>query len=240
MIVNVKLNKMNDKIKIHYIYKVTDPNTKEFYIGVRSCIGPSEDDTKYKGSMKAWKVDKSILVKNIILELPTRAEANQKEVEYITYYKKHFKDKHLCKNAYVHGIGFCKEGTKMSEQSIKKLSEAKKGKNPWNKGKKMSDEHNKKNSEAQKGKKASDETKKKLSEARKGNKNSLGNKHSQETKNKISESLKGNQYCLGYHHSDKTKKKMSDSKKGIKFTNEHKENMKLAWVKRRNNKKEAI
>lgn len=80
-------------------------------------------------------------------------------------------------------------GRIQSEEMIRKMSESKKGKTSWNKGKKLSEEH-----------------KKKLSEARKGktpwNKGTHGlmniwnkgktNVYSEETLIKISESLKGN------------------------------------------------
>ena len=62
-------------------------------------------------------------------------------------------------------------GTKLSEETKKKISEAKKN---------MSEETKKKMSEAQKGRKLSEETKKKISEAQKGR------KLSEETKKKIS------------------------------------------------------
>ena len=88
-----------------------------------------------------------------------------------------------------------KKGKKRSDETRRKLSEAKKGeKNPnygkpaWNKGKHLSEETKKKMSEAHKdqtpwskGKKFSEEYKKRLRESHKGknigNKNALGNKN---------------------------------------------------------------
>jgi hypothetical protein len=50
----------------HYVYRIDDPITKEFYIGSRSCKCAIEDD-KYMGSMKTWNPDnKSRLVKTIL------------------------------------------------------------------------------------------------------------------------------------------------------------------------------
>jgi len=50
----------------HYVYRLDDPITKEFYIGSRSCTCKIEDDT-YTGSYKTWKPqDKSRLVKTIL------------------------------------------------------------------------------------------------------------------------------------------------------------------------------
>jgi len=50
----------------HYVYKITDPITNEYYIGSRSCNAtPSEDD--YMGSYIRWKPeDESRLVKEIL------------------------------------------------------------------------------------------------------------------------------------------------------------------------------
>ena len=76
------------------------------------------------------------------------------------------------------------KGKKRSEETRKKLSEAKKGKqfseehkkklSEAHKGKSLSEEHKKKLSEAHKGKCLSEETRKKMSEAQKGNKNVRG------------------------------------------------------------------
>ena len=95
-------------------------------------------------------------------------------------------------------ISKANKGKKMSEESKKKMSEAKKGKPGPNKGKKFSTETRKKMSEAKKGensqwygKQLYEETKKKMSEAKKGNKNALGCNRSEETRNKTSEAMKG-------------------------------------------------
>jgi len=56
-------------------------------------------------------------------------------------------------------------GLKRSEESRKKMSDAKKGVVPWNKGGHHTEEANKKNSESHKGKIKSEETRQKLSEA---------------------------------------------------------------------------
>lgn len=87
-----------------------------------------------------------------------------------------------------------------------KTSESMKGKEPWNKGKHLSEEHKKRigktNKIAQKGKKLSEETKQKISEAKKGH------TVSEETKRKISEANKGHTV------SEETRKKMSEAAKG--------------------------
>jgi len=89
-----------------------------------------------------------------------------------------------------------------SEETKRKLSEAKKGeRNPFY-GKHLSEETKRKMSESTKGKPKSEETKRKMSEAQKG-------KHlSEEHKRKLSESQKGK------HLSEETKTKMSEAQKG--------------------------
>lgn len=78
-----------------------------------------------------------------------------------------------------------------SEITKKRISESGKGREPWNKGKRLSKEYRKKLSESHKGKsnnwegrKHSEESKKKMSEAHKGI------KLSEETKKKLSEASK--------------------------------------------------
>lgn len=94
-----------------------------------------------------------------------------------------------------------------------------KGKQAWNKGKKMSEEFCRKDSESHKGKHASDETRRKMSAMRKGEKHPMyGKHHSEETRNKISEANKGK------HHTEDAKKKMSAQRKGMRFFNNGKIN----------------
>lgn len=93
------------------------------------------------------------------------------------------------------------------------------GREPWNKGLKLSPEICKINSECHKGLKASDETRAKMSIQRSGEKNPMyGKTHTEETKNKIRESNSGeNSWNYGKHLSEESKKKLSESKKGKKM-----------------------
>ena len=75
-------------------------------------------------------------------------------------------------------------------------------------GKHLSEETKKKISDARKGKPKSSETRKKMSEAKKGNKYALGCKRSDETKKKMSESKKGKLI------SEEHKNKISEANKG--------------------------
>ena len=98
-----------------------------------------------------------------------------------------------------------------TEETKRKLSEARKGERNSMYSKHHSEETKRKLSEANKGRQFSEETKRKISEAGKG-------KHrSEETKRKISEAKKG-KYCgekshgYGKHRSEETKRKISESK----------------------------
>lgn len=101
------------------------------------------------------------------------------------------------------------------------MSEARKGRAPWNKGKHHSEETKRKISEALKGenspsygKHPTEETRKKLSEAGKGEKNSFyGKHHTAETRKKLSEAAMGNRHSYGNRFTEETRKKMSEAHK---------------------------
>lgn len=130
-----------------------------------------------------------------------------------------------------------------SEETRKKLSETKRGKNNPFYGKKgethprygthHSEESRKKMSGSKSGennpnynkigknspnygREHTEESRKKMSEALKGEKHPLyGKSHSKKTKRKMSESMSGeNNPRYGVHHSEESKKKMSESKSG--------------------------
>ena len=93
----------------------------------------------------------------------------------------------------------------VTEETRKKISQNRRGKTPWNKGKKLpplTDENKRKISETERGKVLSEETKIKIREANKGK------VLSEETKIKIREANKGKVF------SEETKKKLSESHKG--------------------------
>lgn len=92
------------------------------------------------------------------------------------------------------------KGKEFSNEHKEKLSNAKKGYIPWNKGKKASAEARKRMSESAKGKKLSEETKRKMSDAHKGKKFSeehranigkavKGRKKTKQVKDKIGDSV---------------------------------------------------
>ena len=124
-------------------------------------------------------------------------------------------------------------GAVMSEETRNKISEAlkgennhqygKKGKDAPNYGKVPSEETRRKLSEAKKGKKHSEETRRKQSERMKGENNlNYGKSPSEETRRKRSEANKGKT------HSKETRKKQSEAKKGIKWWNDGKGNTKMS------------
>jgi hypothetical protein len=88
----------------HYTYLLIDPVTGQFYIGSRTCKGVTpQEDTKYMGSMKAWKPEnKSRLKKTILSEFTTRKEADLHEGEL----QKLFINDPLNENYYIQTVGF--------------------------------------------------------------------------------------------------------------------------------------
>ena len=115
------------------------------------------------------------------------------------------------------------KGKHLSEETKRKMSEAKKGKSAyWNIGRHHSEEARKKISETSKGKHLSKETRRKMSEAKKGNQHRKGMHISEETKKKMSKSHKG------MHISEETKRKMSEAKKGRHWYNNGTKNI---WSK---------
>jgi len=67
----------------HYVYKLEDKITGEFYFGSRTCKGEIKDDT-YMGSPTVWKPERMNLVKTIIKEnFKTRNNATKYEAGII-------------------------------------------------------------------------------------------------------------------------------------------------------------
>jgi hypothetical protein len=129
----------------HYTYKITQPLTGFYYIGVRSCEGEPINDN-YKGSMISWKLtkeEKSLCIKEIIAQYDTREEANEDEEFMINQIKKDWKDSN-CKNGNSGKGKFCTLGLSHTEETKQKMSISQKGKPSPHKGKKrkpLSEEH---------------------------------------------------------------------------------------------------
>lgn len=165
----------------HYIYKIINTITKEYYIGVRSHKDPIVD--KYMGSSSIWtknwiKDNKNILIKEIIDDsFLNREEANKEEVIILKQHKEDI----LCINCLFEIIP-SHLGRKQSEEWIRKRIKSGEQANMYGKhhteetkqriskslmGRVVSEETRKKIGEGHKGKIVSEETKKKQSDTKK-------------------------------------------------------------------------
>ncbi len=159
-------------MKYHYTYKITQPSTRFYYIGVRSCTCNPINDP-YMGSMHSWKLtkdEKALCIKEIIAQYDTREEANDDERFMISQIKLDWKDTN-CMNKHIPGKGYCVLGIKRGP---------------------MPEEHRAKISATCKGKPKSEETRAKMSTSKKGEKNKMyGKPKSEETRAKMSAAGKG-------------------------------------------------
>lgn len=164
----------------HYNYKITNTETGEFYIGVRSCKCPIELDS-YMGSSSVWnkiyiKEHSSCLRKEILETFETRKLANGGEVKLL----KQVEQDPLCINKY---FDYTPDltGTKQTPEWIEKrklfgerngmfgkhhTEEAKKSMSEKLTGRILSEETRKKIGNAHRGKVYGEETREKISKAR--------------------------------------------------------------------------
>ena len=154
-----------------------------------------------------WDNFEHIIIATDLLE----EQAKEMEIELIAKYDSTNQDK-----GYNHSLGGeGANGYKHTEESKRKMSEAKKGKydgenNPMY-GKTFSKEHRRKISESQKGKTLSEEHKRKISETISGENHPwYGKKHTEETKRKMSEAKKGK--TLSEETKEKIKKNHADTR----------------------------
>ena len=124
----------------------------------------------------------------ILYERLTQKEAEQKEIELITFYKS---------NQRKFGYNIANGGNTIGKHSEKTKTKI---------------------SNAHKGKKQSEELKKRLIKANTGNKYRFGSHQTEEAKRKISEANKGNKYSLGRIVSENTKEKIRILNKGKHFS----------------------
>lgn len=170
----------------HYIYRLEDKTTGEFYWGVRTCRCDPKDD-KYMGSMLRWKPNKENLIKTTIIEYENRQQAAKAEEIVISFYID--KNKFPLNRNYAVGHFFERSYTSLSIEQKLKMSKALKGKPKSDTMKrkvseslktsikfkeyvskekpKRSEESRKKTSESLKGRQVSEETRKKISAANK-------------------------------------------------------------------------
>lgn len=203
------------------IYKTTNLINGKIYIGQ-----DSKNNNKYLGSgdllKKAIKkYGKENFKKEILETCSSQLELDEKERLYI--FELNSTDKNIGYNISVGGRNGTTLNRKMSNETKKKMSDAKLGI-------KFTDEHKENLSKSRIGKILSDETKKKMSDSQKLvirkpmseetkekiRKTKKGIKLSKETKEKMSKSHMGDKnHFYGKNHSEETIIKISESKKGI-------------------------
>ena len=220
-------------MKYHYVYKITNKNSGMMYIGSRSSVvEPSKDiGIEYFSSSvdKEFKSDQrnnpSDYAYEVIETFNCRGDASNFEIKLHNEFNVS-KNPLFYNRAKATTTGFCVHGLKHSDETRKKISDARKGKTRSDetrkkisnskKGKTHSDETRQKMSDTQHGKTVSDETRKKMSDAANGKTRSTETRKkmsdakknmSIETRKKMSDAQK--------NRSDETRKKMSDVRKGI-------------------------
>jgi len=203
----------------HYVYRLDDPITNEFYIGSRSCNCKIEDDG-YTGSYKTWKPeDKSRLIKTV---LKSDFKNRETTIKYESILIKEVIDNELNRNYHIPNKGFHATGLKHSDKTKLKISKASSGRIPWHAGTYgvFSEIHIEKLRNAKLGTIHSDVVKKKISVGNSGKVLSIS------TRKKISESRKLTGVALGENnpmhgkcHSAKTRKKMSENHADFKGCN---------------------
>jgi hypothetical protein len=106
----------------HYVYKLTDLITGEYYIGSRSCQGPAEEDRTYRGSMQTWSLSeeqKLYLDKTILKTFSNRDDAYNYERELILENKKD----PLNRNVNIPGKVYKIDGVKVTPYKREKIKE---------------------------------------------------------------------------------------------------------------------
>ena len=199
------------------------------YIGVRSCNCLPENDFDYMSSSKilieVMQKTPEVFTKTIIDTFPTReiANANEQWLHETYDVARNPEFYNLC----IAPMGFCVAGRKVSEESRKKMSVARRGKIISSETRTKLSYANMGEKNGMYGKTHSKETRKKLSDAVKGEKHPMyGKTHSKETRKKLSVAIKKSitperrkkmsEIQKGKKHSEETKKKMSESKSGEK------------------------
>jgi hypothetical protein len=218
----------------HYTYFLTASEPYQgmkYYIGVRSCkTNPQEDS--YVCSSKIIKRNKINVSKHILATWSSRKEALNHEILLhdcfdVSKNPEFFNQvKQTATGFDTTGMTSPMKGKKHTEESIRKLKISLNGRASSMKGRKHTEEAKQKNSLAKLGKKTkpcSEETKKKIGLANKGR------VKSPETREKMSKALTGRTVW------NKGLKGGTSWNKGKAWTPEHREAIKLAKLKRKQN-----
>ncbi|AXF53187.1 putative Seg-like homing endonuclease, GIY-YIG family [Escherichia phage Ec_Makalu_001] len=193
----------------HYVYKITNKINDKIYVGVRSCDGLAEDDTKYMGSGKIIKQaikhhGLENFTKEILSKFDSREDADKEEARIVTV---DFVKREDTYNIAEGGGTVCM--WKVSDEA--KIEEMRKKISEKNTGRKHTKDTRQKMSASQKGRKHTEETKEKMRQ------NNLGKVIAEETKEKL------RMINLGKRHTEETRRKMSDSHKGLSLSDEVKD-----------------
>lgn len=203
-----------------YLYRIDNIETKEFYLGVRSCKCEIANDP-YMGSSSQWnkeyiRVNREILTKTIIEEFAERGDANKAESDLIEL---HILDP-LCVNRYI--PKYYKEFMRRtaSEETKKLQSINNSGENNPFFGKHHTTETKEILVKVRKERVTKGSTRELLSLAGSGEKNPFyGKHHTEEVKKSLSQQRKekyigeGNPF-FGRKHTAETKLKMSQNMSG--------------------------
>jgi group I intron endonuclease len=186
------------------VYKHTNKINGKIYVGQtwRTIRQRSKNGTHYKGNPHFWAAIQKYGWKNFQSELITVAHTQ----EIANYWEQYFIDQYDSRNRDT-GYNFRDAGShgKMSTESRLKMSEARMGKEPWNKGKlgcysgavleQMSKSRKGKTS-CMKGKAHTKQARQQMSISRMGYQNHLGKSHTNEAKQKMSVAFRGKTWKL--------------------------------------------
>lgn len=189
--------------KYGYIYITTNLLNGKKYVGQHAY---SVFDENYKGSgiylTKAIKKEGKENFKVALIEwCDSQEKLDEREVYWIDYYSAVESDNFY--NLAKGGDG-CKKGSKLSEETKKRISESHQG-----------EKHN------MYGKHHSEKTKLKMSMTRKGRK--FTKEHKRNMSKHHADNRGENSPWYGKHHSNETKKKISEANQGRVFSEEHKQ-----------------
>ena len=163
-----------------YIGQTIEPKMR-FYRHIKSLV--YKDNNYFHRALRKYGLENFIYC--VLEENVLRENLNIKEQEWIEYY-----------DSFYDGYNLTAGGgqTIFSEESKRKMSKSRKGRDVWNKGKTgiYSEETKRKMSESSKGKHHTEETKRKMSKSRKGRPSPFKGKTSPKRKKVLKYDLNGN------------------------------------------------